>query len=356
MNDAENESSSGVGGGGGGGLLDGVNKSKDLSPKSKIGYGNVVKALLNKAGDGKTIEDVIVEHKTYIPMFKKWFKKDTTMKSQVTALLTLFRYNPGFKEKHGAAYDAWKKLFDDAKEKVDTRYETNKPTERQEKGYVPYQDIIKARDSLPVGSVERLLLDMYTYLKPMRCEYARVAIYKGRLPKESDLEPNYIHLRGKKGAIIIRNFKTQKHHDAYDIDLPTELMEDLLKSLDDHPRDWLFVNTRNEPYTNLLYTQWTIRTFNRIFKRPMTVALIRHAYVNEIDFNTMSIRDKRDIATSMGHTIETQDRYRLLFDDKKLACDCVCKPKEKGKGNKKGKGKGKESDEKLELELEIDKE
>jgi hypothetical protein len=101
-------------------------------------------------------------------------------------------------------------------------------------------------------------------------------------------------------------------------------MTDLLKSLESHDRKWLFVNTRGEPYTHLRYTEWTICVFKRLFGRPLTVALIRHSFINEIDFNNISIKEKKEIAESMGHTMETQDRYRLLFDKKDAAYAKQC--------------------------------
>ena len=308
-------------------LLNGITNADALSPKSKSSYTELVKAIQNRSNE--PIEIVVENPKKYIPMFKKWYVKETTLKSQFTTILTLFKYNKTFKETHMAIYNEWLEAFTAAKTVVDNRYETNKPTERQEKGYVPYESIIKARDALPLGHMHRLLLDMYTYLRPMRCEYARVAIYKTRAPAdETKREPNYIVLTRGAAKMRIEFFKTRKHHDAFDIKLPKELYEDLKKSLDEKPRDWLFVNSEGTPYTSNLYTKWTMRVFASIFKRPMTVALIRHAYINTIDFNTLSIKDKKEIATSMGHTIETQDRYRLLFDDKKSECDCVCSAKE----------------------------
>jgi integrase len=168
----------------------------------------------------------------------------------------------------------------------------------------------------------------------MRCEYSRVAIFNTRVPAKNT-EPNYILLKaGNKANLVLKHFKTRKHHDPYDIVLPEPLVKDLKKSLETQPRDYLFVNSRNEPYTSHLYTKWTMRVFQSIFKRPMTVALIRHAFVNTIDFNKLSISDKREIATSMGHTVETQDRYRLLFDDTKSKCDCICTPNEKADDKK----------------------
>lgn len=308
-------------------LLDGITHTDALSVKSKSSYTELVNAIQNRASE--SIEHVINNPQKYIPLFKKWYVKHTTLKSQFTTILTLFKYNKTFKENNMKLYNTWLDAFTDAKTKVDTHYETNKPTERQTEGYVPYETIVKARDALPVGHMHRVLLGMYTYLRPMRCEYARIAIYKNKVPAASASvpEPNYIILTNTGATLIIAFFKTRKHHDAFNIKLPDELYKDIKKSLDDTPRDWLFVNSNGEPYTSNLYTKWTMRVFASIFKRPLTVSLIRHAFINTIDFNTLSIKEKKEIASSMGHTIETQDKYRLLFDDKKSECNCVCTPK-----------------------------
>lgn len=306
-------------------LTKAIYDSSNLSPKSKQNYKDYFSALKTRAEED--IENVATKPEKYISLFTKWYPKDTTRKSIISAILGLFRYNPSFQEKHKDAHGKWTEAFRETKEKVEKRYDENKPTERQEKGYVPYEDIIKARDALDPGDIRRVLLGMYTYLRPMRCEYSRVAIYKTRPPKDS--EPNYIVFKGRKANLVLTHFKTRKFHDPYDIEIPAELVKDIKLSLEKTPRDWLFVNSRDEPYTSHLYTKWTMRVFHALFKRPLTVALIRHAFVNTIDFNTLSIKEKREIATSMGHTVETQDRYRLLFDDAKSKCDCVCTPKDK---------------------------
>lgn len=304
--------------------------SSELSDKTKQNYRDYFSAL-NTRSNGVALSDVATNPSKYIPLFKKWFEKDTTLKVYISAIQGVFRYNPKFKETHMAHYNMWAEAFKAVKEKVDERYENNKPTERQEAGYVPLEDLIKARDKLEGNDIRRLLLGMYTHLRPLRCEYARVRIYRSKVP-DNNKEANYIVLKGKtKANLVIGFFKTRKHHDPFDIDMPAALVEDLHKSLESDPREWLFVDSRGQPYTSALYTKWTMRVFQGIFERPLTVALIRHAYVNVIDFNTLSIKDKKEIATSMGHTVETQDRYRLLFDDAKSQCTCNCEVKQKKK-------------------------
>jgi hypothetical protein len=276
-----------------------------------------------------------MEHPTtYIPLIRKWYEKDTTYKVNLSFIMGIFKYNKQLQIDHASAFEKWGAAFKSADGAVNDRYESNAPTERQVQGYVPYDKIIKARDELPPGSINRLLLGMYTHLRPMRCEYARVAIYKTKPPASSnkdtkdkdskdkdskkEIEDNYILLN--RGRLIIRHFKTRKHHEGYDIAIPKPLMEDLKASLVETPREWLFVNANGNPYSPALFSQWTMRVFKSVFKKPLTVALIRHSYINTLDFNQLSVAEKKEIALSMGHTVGTQDRYRLIFDTNNDTC------------------------------------
>jgi len=279
-----------------------------LSPKTISNYESGVRSLTAKANT--TIETILEHPDKYIPLFKSWFPKDTSFKVHLSFILGLFKYNASLKTSFTKQFESWSTAFKSADNNVNARYETNAPTERQRAGYVPYDEIIKKRDELPVGSIERLLLGMYTHLHPMRCEYAKVALYENE-PPEKNVEPNYILL--KPGKLIINHFKTRNHHDGYDLKMPKPLMDDLKESLKNRPRSWLFINNNDEPFTPVLFSSWTMRVFKRIFHKPLTVAIIRHSFINTIDFNALSVADKKEIALSMGHTVGTQDRYRLIF-------------------------------------------
>lgn len=290
-------------------LFEAIDKA-ELSDVTKKNYRDRLRAMSGKAED-VDIMDIVMKPTVYIPLIKKWYPIVTSHKIHYTAILALFRYNPDFKEKNIKIHEKWVAAFKEADDKVNERYELNEPTKRQIEGYVPYEDVVKKRDSLPIGDINRLLLDMYTHLTPMRCEYARVALYHGSVPSKP--ESNYIFLSPKKSRLIITDFKTKKHHDSFDIELPQEILVDLHKSLKDTPRDWLFINSKGEPFTRTCFTQWTSRVFLALFKKTFTVSLLRHSYINTLDFNTLSIKDKKLIADSMGHTVGTQDRYRLIF-------------------------------------------
>ena len=44
------------------------------------------------------------------------------------------------------------------------------------------------------------------------------------------------------------------------------------------------------------YTKWCNRVLERLFGRALTVSLIRHAYINTLDFNKLTIKEKEEIA------------------------------------------------------------
>ncbi|NBP65914.1 MAG: hypothetical protein EBU66_14790 [Bacteroidetes bacterium] len=311
-------------------LTKNILESKELSDKSKKNYSEFFNSLHNRLNKfdklNDSLEEIATNASKYIPVFKKWFAKDATLKVYISAIQCLFKYNKEFKEHNIKEHEKWGEAYKEVAKKVTERYEENKPSDIQSNGYVPYEDIIKMRNQLKDDDKEKLLLGMYTYIRPLRCEYSRVRIYKTRVPKDNK-EPNYIVLKTKKSEMIIKDFKTRKSHSPIEIELPDELVELINKSVEKEPREWLFVDSNKEPYTRQLYIKWVGRVFRRLFDRPLTVSLIRHAFINTLDFNTLSIAEKKEIAESMGHTHEMQDKYRLIFTDKKQKCDCVCESK-----------------------------
>lgn len=299
-----------------------IANNDNLSVITKRNYRDRVRAMVQKS-DGKTIAHIVLNPDTFGPLIRQWYAQNTSQKANFTVILSLFRYNPEFKEQHKDAHDKWIGFFKETDQKVKDRYESNMPSSRQVQGYVPYDDIIRVRDSLPEGDIHRLLLGMYTHIKPLRAEYARIPIFRNAVPK-ANVEPNYILLAGAKAQLVIGQFKTMKHHDRFDISMPDPLVKDLLASLKAAPRDWLFVNTTGMPFGQSLFSQWTGKIFAQLFGKPLNIQLIRHSFVNTLDFNTLTIVEKKALASEMGHTLHTQDQYRLIFKDSKQECTCAC--------------------------------
>lgn len=291
-------------------------KDADLSENSKENY--VIRAHTLSKKAGKPLMYIILHPEIYIDELHKWYPKHTSCKAHMSFILSIFRYNPDLLCDHRNIYDKWSEAFTSTHQKVIDRYETNKPSERQVEGYVPFQEIIKKRDSLEEGSISRLLLGFYTYLKPMRCDYGMVKIYKNKLPTEKEREANYILMKDDSATLHLGSYKTSKTYGNHEIDLPEELFKDLKASLNAEEREWLFVDSKGKPQSRNTYCSWTLRVLKELFNKPLSVSLIRHSFINQLNMSELSIKEKKEIAQQMGHNIQTQDVYRLIFKDKSL--------------------------------------
>lgn len=283
----------------------------ELSPVTKRVYMERIKYIMTI--NEQDIYTIITRPKVYIQWIKDTFSALATQKSYISAILALFRHNPGLKEQESKHYQLWFEAFQTIHNHIDERYKKNEPTEKQTEGYVPFASIVETRDTLSKGSYEKLLLSFYTYIPPLRSDLNHVRIYQtSHLPTKTEL--NYIHLHDDKNAtLVLQEYKTASSHQKYEKKLPPELVAEIHASLQQDPRDYLFQDRSGKPYRASSFTKWVNRTLHRLFKKNLTISLIRHSFINSLDFNKLTIAEKEIIAKDMAHTVSTQDRYRLIF-------------------------------------------
>jgi hypothetical protein len=204
----------------------------------------------------------------------------------------------------------WRELLKTNLKPYEERRLNSLPTELQlQKGgtFIKYEDIIKKRDSLPFGSIERLLLGFYTYIPPVRADYYATEIITF---KETPSEPNYIRRVSPDIAYVILNeFKTKKTYKQIKNKLPPELMLELAESLRIKPRKYLFVNQTDKPFTPNAFVVWSGRILKRLFETEMPLTTIRHLFINTLDMNSKP-KDILEISNKMGHDILTHMKYR----------------------------------------------
>jgi hypothetical protein len=292
-------------------LLDKILKSS-LSQNSKDNYTNRVKYLQDVFDT--TIDKIVEQASTYVPKFKKLWDSYKSQRAYVIAVLALFKYNASLKDKHTDSFKTWTKYYEELTAQLNKDIESNKPSEKQQEGYIPFDEFKKKREELPEGSTDRLLVAMYSLIPPMRADYNKIKIYHGKAPR-GKTEPNHIVL-GKNPHLVISEYKTANRYGTHEMDIPPELEADILDSLEKIPREWLFETRNGNPYTATEFTRYASRAFKRIFGKPITIGLVRHMYVNTLDFNKMTTGELENVAKSMKHSMDLQNRYRLIFDDK----------------------------------------
>ena len=292
-------------------FIDNIMKA-ELSQVTKRVYLERIKYMLTH--QKVDVFTILRNPQKYVTWIKENFDSLATQKSYISAILAIFRHNEGLKQQEQKHYDAWYAAFQEIHAEIDERYKRNEPSERQTQGYVPYEEIVKKRDELEKGSIERLLLGMYTYIPPLRADMNRIRIFN--TPSSSAIkEDNYMVLdeKNKTGKLVLNEFKTASSAHQYEKELPTVLVQEIMANLEKDPRNYLFQDRNGSPYRASSYTKWANRTLYRIFGKNLTISLIRHSYINTLDFNTLTVQEKEAIARDMAHTVGTQDRYRLIF-------------------------------------------
>ena len=197
----------------------------------------------------------------------------------------------------------------------------NKPTDLQAKkggSRLTYDQIVSIRDQLANGSIEHLLVCMYTMIPPVRADYyaMRIVLDDGSGAQEIPWK-NYLLLRADGSAqSVLRDFKTAKKFGQIVNELPAELVAVVKKSLEMSPREYLFLNANGKPHTRNSFTLWSRRTLSRVFGTDFTLVFFRHAfsthYTMSVDLRTMTDAQIKEMSDRMGHSAEMFRAYRWV--------------------------------------------
>jgi hypothetical protein len=172
-------------------------------------------------------------------------------------------------------------------------------------------DLIQARDVLPDGSINKLLIGFYTHLPPVRADYYATQILPfGSTPTS----PNYIFHDSEHSHLVINDFKTNTLYKSITNELPPELHRQLVLSLQMQPRSYLFINKHGNPFTRNGFTQWAMTRLFEITRKGLTITMLRHIYISSLDLNS-SPAYLQEISRKMGHAITQQMLYKWKDSD-----------------------------------------
>ena len=244
----------------------------------------------------------------------------------ISAIKALFIYNQTLKEKYKDIYDAWECEHQKIRKPIDDKYKSNAPTDRQKKGYISFQDVLSTRNQLEDGSVERLLLTIYTDIPPVRSDFYNTQLFFinhsdefQSIKSKMDPHSNFIiipHNDKTQSVLILRKYKTCKHYKELDIPLTLEIVKQIELSLIKQPRSFLFVGKNNKPFIKEnSFNVFANRLIKKIFQNPnISLCMFRHIYISRQDLQlaTKSGLEQDKIAHKMGHSINQQARYRWL--------------------------------------------
>jgi hypothetical protein len=143
------------------------------------------------------------------------------------------------------------------------------------------QQVRKSLEKKAAKDPKNFLLDyvimcMYTYLPPSRCEYVRMKIYKaapGQKVKPAE-ESNYILLKERSADIV--------YSDNVTIKAPSPLVKVLHQWANFNKFNYLFVKVDGKPMLKNTLSQRILSIFQRETQKKLGVNSIRKAYVASV--------------------------------------------------------------------------
>jgi len=202
--------------------------------------------------------------------------------------------------------ERWLVLQKDNSKPLREHYLEEKPTELQASKAIHWGDVLAARDALPMG-MERLLLGFYTHLNPVRADFFETEIVPANTMPTSK---NYI-LMDSVAKLVLTDFKTKHTYEKIEQVLPAILRSELEESVRSHPRSYLFTRPESpkDPFDRRQFSGWACRVLTRVFGRPMTLTVLRHAFITDLQTKGLNLKERDTIAKSMGHTLSMQQGY-----------------------------------------------
>jgi hypothetical protein len=321
-------------------IYDNINTNKTLSSLSKKSYINSIKRLiafkeydscnlidLKKEGKeinitkNKIIFDIVKNPKKYIPELEKQIIQIRTYTATIGFILTLIKNFELSNEKYSLLWKTeYKSKMDNVKDK-----RMSGIVDKNKKGYIIWNDILKKYNELRLMHVSPhlnkeaniiLILAIYVLIPPRRLkDYYRVKLEKNE-------EDSYIDLTVKTPYILIKEHKTASTYGKWLKELPKELLELIKSSIKDNPRDYLFLSKKGTEFEYgdkgiNSFTKQVNRDLELIFKEPVTVNNLRHAYatyqIDRYKKNEITVKELNQGALDMGHNLIQQ----LLYEERK---------------------------------------
>lgn len=294
-------------------LIHKIQSRNDLSDTTKKNYKNRINVIYKFLPEKWTLDHIMKNPKKFDRVMNRYLKQSANGLNLKTKLTYITMILLCFDDSENEDYKQWLSYFQSVKTIIDEAYDTNKPSKRQEKGYIKLADIQNIKNSLPVGSIERLILSLYTDIPPVRSDYGYVAIYNTEEDRNSEENNNnYILLDEKK--IVLKDFKTAKIYKQNEIDIPDVLFEEIKQSLINQPRKYLFVDASGNPYKNKVsYNGFLNRKLKIILNNQYFHAgLFRHIYITDTNINERPVNEQKQLAKAMAHSHRVQGLYRFV--------------------------------------------
>ena len=287
----------------------------DISDTTKSQYIRNL-ATLKKLANGRALRDVITHPGAMKRRIESAYTSLQTRKAMMASIKALLKYNPEVADELADHVEHWNLMFRTTDRAIQERVATAEPTEREILNWVPWPDVLAKERELAAtkyGSIDHLLLAMYCLIEPIRADFGHVRLVTDAGMLDTIKHENFMYLSRKSGEsqLVLHTYKTSKKYGRFQRTLPDPLVRVIIASLQDFPRPYLFVNDVGNPYDKKnSFVRFVNRALARLFGKNLTISLLRHSFISNIDFNTSTPAKLFKHSRHMMHGIGQQQLYR----------------------------------------------
>ena len=290
----------------------------DLSTATKDQYTRNL-SVLQKLSDRRPLEDLVKYPRAAYARIEAAYTNDQTKKAFVSSIKGLFKHVPGLKETYPDALEEWNTRFKTLDKLIFDQIASAEPSDRERANWVPWKDIVMKERELAYsryGSPEHLMLAMYTLIEPLRADFGVLKVVEKQPPSTDQGVANFIVMQPNgTGQLVLNAYKTSKKYGRFEREIPDALLNVIRASLSTQPRAYLFVDEQGKPYViKNSYIRYANRIFAKIFGKNLTIRLLRHAFISNLDFNGSTPATLIEHSKMMLHSIGMQQMYRRHID------------------------------------------
>lgn len=289
-----------------------IKESPFLDDRSKTTILTGIKRMISLSG-AQSIHDLLMNPDKYGEKLSTSGIPDESLKTYMTGILSIYNYSD-LKATHKVIFNKWYKWYLKSRKVITRRRFDRVPTERMLKAHMDWEVIVKRVLSMSSESgKDYVLMCMITMIPPRRqADWSNVRVYidpKYKPPPDH----NYMHLYWDQPYILLTNYKTNQYYGNWYKKIPSNLLKVLRQSLQDEPRDYLFMDATGKPFKRVeAFTLWSNRAIKKILDNEFaSMNMLRHSfasYIQRVNPN-MTMRERYYIAKDMGHSIMQNIAY-----------------------------------------------
>ncbi len=251
-------------------------------------------------------------------------KVNSTIKNYLNSIVVLLKSD---ENKYEKLIEKYSEEIKKIQNKMEEFYDQNIKSEKQEKNWVDYNEIVELFNKykkdynalMKKNSIEDIkksklkmdlvrdyvLLSLYSgvYFPPVRNDFSEMEIINEG--ETTNNKKNYMMLMDNNTIKFIFNeFKTSKSKGSQEITVKNKtLINLLLKYIDLHDKEFLLINSQNNPISSNGITKQLNAIFKREFNKSIGSSLLRNIYISHMyNDKNLSSGDKKKLAEQMLHT------------------------------------------------------